>query len=178
MKTNTDGSSRGNPGRSGCGNVFRDNFRDIRGVQLEGLGISSSYMAECYGILHAAETAYNKRDGSDCKLSQTLKLLLQASTIMGSLGNWMESGSFTIIKCISLINTHGRNYTSVLMIVHIKQAILKVYRRVARSEGDHTYLVRTTELSILFRFTCKLDNKVVTVGNVHDPGNLAISLDL
>ncbi|KAF6138963.1 hypothetical protein GIB67_010689 [Kingdonia uniflora] len=61
MKASTDGSSRDNPGRSGCGIIIRDDTaRNIRGVQLKGLGITSSYMAECHGILNAAETAYKK----------------------------------------------------------------------------------------------------------------------
>ncbi|KAF6159409.1 hypothetical protein GIB67_032180 [Kingdonia uniflora] len=60
MKANCDGSSRGNPGRAGCGVVFRDHNAAIQGLMVKSLGVTTSFMAECTAIITEAEKAFLK----------------------------------------------------------------------------------------------------------------------
>ncbi|KAL5724525.1 hypothetical protein ACHQM5_007773 [Ranunculus cassubicifolius] len=53
IKINTDGASKGNPGPSGWGSIFRDENNKIRGVYYGGLGISSSHMEETMAVTHS-----------------------------------------------------------------------------------------------------------------------------
>ncbi|KAF6150718.1 hypothetical protein GIB67_020801 [Kingdonia uniflora] len=71
MKANTDGASRGNPGRGGFGIVLRNKIGDVQGVMVQNLMIRTSYMDECHGILAAAEKPWA---GYNLLLCQTQSL--------------------------------------------------------------------------------------------------------
>ncbi|XP_026455614.1 uncharacterized protein LOC113356634 [Papaver somniferum] len=52
-----DGSARGNPGRAGAGVVARDASCNVIGAMSIGLGITTNYLAELYGIIIGLEWA-------------------------------------------------------------------------------------------------------------------------
>jgi len=58
IKCNIDGASKGNPGPSACGGIFRDHEANMLMCFAEPLGISSSYKAELCGIVLAIEIAH------------------------------------------------------------------------------------------------------------------------
>ncbi|KAF9608249.1 hypothetical protein IFM89_008534 [Coptis chinensis] len=60
IKINTDGSSLGNPGNSGWGSVFQDHLGRIVLTLSKGLGLSTSYWAECCAILESMEMAVTR----------------------------------------------------------------------------------------------------------------------
>ncbi|KAL5706924.1 hypothetical protein ACHQM5_025030 [Ranunculus cassubicifolius] len=51
-KINTDGASNGNPGPSGWGAVIRDDKGELLATGIGGLGIETSYVAECVAIVN------------------------------------------------------------------------------------------------------------------------------
>ncbi|KAL5719505.1 hypothetical protein ACHQM5_012271 [Ranunculus cassubicifolius] len=57
LKLNTDGSCKGNPGLAGWGSIVRDSNNKVLMVAHKGLGNTTSYMAECWGILESLELA-------------------------------------------------------------------------------------------------------------------------
>jgi ribonuclease HI len=58
VKCNIDGASKGNPGLSSCGGIFRNNEADFLLCFAEPLGFTSSYHAELQGALRAIEVAH------------------------------------------------------------------------------------------------------------------------
>jgi hypothetical protein len=58
VKCNIDGASKGNPGLSSCGGIFRNNDADLLLCFAEPLGFASSYLAELQGALRAIEVAH------------------------------------------------------------------------------------------------------------------------
>ncbi|KAF6142930.1 hypothetical protein GIB67_003886 [Kingdonia uniflora] len=60
IKANTDGASRGNPGRAGYGIMFRDYTGSVMEVPTKNIRTATSFMADCTEILAAAERAYHK----------------------------------------------------------------------------------------------------------------------
>jgi ribonuclease HI len=58
VKCNIDGASKGNPGLSSCGGIFRNSSADFLLCFAEPLGFSSSYHAELQGALRAIEVAH------------------------------------------------------------------------------------------------------------------------
>lgn len=58
IKCNIDGASKGNPGLSSCGGIFRNNEADFLMCFAEPLGFSSSFQAELCGALRAIEVAH------------------------------------------------------------------------------------------------------------------------
>jgi ribonuclease HI len=58
VKCNIDGASKGNPGLSSCGGIFRNNNVDFLLGFAEPLGFASSYLAELQGALRAIEVAH------------------------------------------------------------------------------------------------------------------------
>jgi hypothetical protein len=58
VKCNIDGASKGNPGLSSCGGIFRNNDADFLLGFAEPLGFASSYLAELQGALRAIEVAH------------------------------------------------------------------------------------------------------------------------
>lgn len=55
LKCNIDGASKGNPGVSGCGEVFRNEEAKAVICFAEPLGIRTSYQAELCGFMRAIE---------------------------------------------------------------------------------------------------------------------------
>ncbi|KAJ0027643.1 hypothetical protein Pint_36567 [Pistacia integerrima] len=60
VKVNTDGLSKGSPGLSACGGVFRSNSGEFLGGFLINLGFEFAYYAELMAVLIAIEIAYSK----------------------------------------------------------------------------------------------------------------------
>ncbi|KAL5696914.1 hypothetical protein ACHQM5_031228 [Ranunculus cassubicifolius] len=60
MKINTDGASKGNPGESGWGAIYRDEYNSVHGVYGGGLGIDTSYVAESTAIIESLHLAAEK----------------------------------------------------------------------------------------------------------------------
>ncbi|KAF6154587.1 hypothetical protein GIB67_017969 [Kingdonia uniflora] len=58
MKAITDGASRGNPGRGGLCVVFRDGVGYVKGVIVQNLRHTTSYMVKCLAIFAATGKAY------------------------------------------------------------------------------------------------------------------------
>jgi hypothetical protein len=58
IKCNIDGASKGNPGSSSCGGIFRNNEADFLLCFAEPHGFASSYQAELCGALRAIEVAH------------------------------------------------------------------------------------------------------------------------
>ncbi|XP_026459481.1 uncharacterized protein LOC113360156 [Papaver somniferum] len=52
-----DGAARGNPGRAGAGVVARDAYCNVLGAMLIGLGITTNFLAELYGVIVGLEWA-------------------------------------------------------------------------------------------------------------------------
>ncbi|KAF6152851.1 hypothetical protein GIB67_025869 [Kingdonia uniflora] len=61
IKINCDGASSGNPGRGGCGTVFRQGRHKIIGVLVLNLPYTASYQAECNSIIEALAKAQTLR---------------------------------------------------------------------------------------------------------------------
>ncbi|PNX90428.1 ribonuclease H, partial [Trifolium pratense] len=57
VKCNTNGASRGFPGASACGGIFRDHGGSFLGGFSESLGISNAFQAEVKGVICAIEFA-------------------------------------------------------------------------------------------------------------------------
>ena len=60
LKCNIDGASKGNPGPSACGGIFRNSTADFMGAFAFSLGISNSLFAELQGAMIAIEIASQK----------------------------------------------------------------------------------------------------------------------
>ncbi|KAF6146436.1 hypothetical protein GIB67_037736 [Kingdonia uniflora] len=74
-KINCDGSATGNPGKAGIGAAARNHLGIVLGVLTKGLGITSSYYAECEAIIE----------------------VLSWAVIKGWLKLWIESDSLTTV---------------------------------------------------------------------------------
>jgi ribonuclease HI len=57
LKCNIDGASKGNPGVSGCGGIFRNEEAEAVICFAEPLGLRTSYHAELCGLMRAVEIA-------------------------------------------------------------------------------------------------------------------------
>jgi len=57
LKCNIDGASKGNPGVSGCGGIFRNEEVEAVICFAKPLGLRTSYHAELCGLMRAAEIA-------------------------------------------------------------------------------------------------------------------------
>ncbi|MCH89989.1 ribonuclease H protein [Trifolium medium] len=51
VKCNSDGASKGNPGLSACGCIFRDNQANNLGCFASNLGVSDAFSAELIGAI-------------------------------------------------------------------------------------------------------------------------------
>lgn len=60
FKCNSDGASRGNPGLSAYGGIFRDSSGAILGCFYDFIGISTSFTAELVGAMKSIELAHEK----------------------------------------------------------------------------------------------------------------------
>ncbi|KAF6175672.1 hypothetical protein GIB67_022674 [Kingdonia uniflora] len=60
LLANTDGSSRGNPDRGRFGIVYWNDRGAVEAVMVKTIEITTSFMAECYGILNVAVKAFEK----------------------------------------------------------------------------------------------------------------------
>jgi ribonuclease HI len=58
VKCNIDGASKGNPGISSCGGIFRNHDAEFMLCFVEFIGFASSYMVELQGALRAIEVAH------------------------------------------------------------------------------------------------------------------------
>ncbi|GAU38423.1 hypothetical protein TSUD_396030 [Trifolium subterraneum] len=58
IKCNIDGASKGNPGISSCGGIFRNNVAGFMLCFAEPLGFTTSYQAELCGVIRAIEIAH------------------------------------------------------------------------------------------------------------------------
>ncbi|KAF6161271.1 hypothetical protein GIB67_009158 [Kingdonia uniflora] len=57
VKNNSDGASKGNPGKGGVGYIIRDNQGNVLRTCLLGLGVVTSYKAECRAIVEGKACA-------------------------------------------------------------------------------------------------------------------------
>jgi ribonuclease HI len=57
IKCNTDGASRGSPGASACGGIFRDHTGNFLGAFSANIGVATSLFAEIYAAIYAIEFA-------------------------------------------------------------------------------------------------------------------------
>ncbi|KAL0277948.1 UNVERIFIED_CONTAM: putative ribonuclease H protein, partial [Sesamum radiatum] len=60
MKVNTDGCSRGQPGPSSCGGIFRNCRGFVHGCFALSLGSGFAYQAEWVGVMTAIAIAHSK----------------------------------------------------------------------------------------------------------------------
>ncbi|GAU26475.1 hypothetical protein TSUD_294430 [Trifolium subterraneum] len=58
IKCNIDGASKGNPGISSCGGIFRNNAADFMLCFAKPLGFTTSYQDELCGVIRAIEIAH------------------------------------------------------------------------------------------------------------------------
>ncbi|XP_056697578.1 uncharacterized protein [Spinacia oleracea] len=103
VKLNTDGASKGNPGRAGCGGVIRGNGGEIFDVYASNCGTCSSTKAELLGVVRGLAIAWNagfKKVVLSVDSEVVVKLLMET--------NIPNSSSFHLInRCKSMIKRHG-----------------------------------------------------------------------
>ncbi|PNX57293.1 ribonuclease H, partial [Trifolium pratense] len=78
VKCNSNDASKGNPGPSACGGIFRDNQANDLGCFASNLGVSDVFSAELIGAIIAIEITHRK-GWNDRWLEYDSKLVTLAS---------------------------------------------------------------------------------------------------
>ncbi|KAG7615876.1 Ribonuclease H domain [Arabidopsis thaliana x Arabidopsis arenosa] len=100
LKLNTDGASRGNPGRASAGGVLRDALGEWRGGFALNIGICSAPLAELWGVYYGLYIAWQKR-------VTNLELAVDSKVVVGFLKTGVSATyplSFLVRLCHGYIS--------------------------------------------------------------------------